>query len=265
MKTLLSILFFLLLIYIAICGLMYAFQERLLFFPEKLGKNHDFRATYYTPFEEVFIPVKDGIALNALHFKTANPRGVVLFLHGNAGSLNSWGAGADLYLDKGYDVCYLDYRGYGKSQGEIISEKQLIADAQAAYDFLKEQYEESQIIISGTSIGTGMATQISAMNQPKYLILTSPYRGLQELIREKYPFIPPFLIKYKLQSHTYLEKINCPIFIFHGKEDQLIPCSHGESLAEIDDKIDLYLVEGYGHNDLLNSQTFIAEMNRILN
>ena len=121
MKPLLSILFFLLLIYIAICSLMYAMQERLLFFPEKLDKWHDFRTNYYTNFEEIFIPVEKGIELNALHFKTTNPKGVVLFLHGNAGSLNSWGAGADLYLKNGYEVFYLDYRGYGKSEGEIKS------------------------------------------------------------------------------------------------------------------------------------------------
>lgn len=264
MKILFNILIFLLLIYVGICGLMYAVQERLLFFPERLDKQHDFRATYYTPFEEVFIPVEKDIKLNALHFKTANPKGVVLFLHGNAGSLNSWGAGADLYLENGYEVFYLDYRGYGKSEGEIKSEKQLIKDAQAAYDFLKEQYDEEQIIVSGTSIGTGMATQIAANNQPKYLILTSPYQGLQELIREKYPFIPPFLIKYKLQSHKYFKEISCPIFIFHGKQDELIPCTHGERLAKQDNRVDLHLVDGFGHNDLLNSRAYLSEMNRIL-
>jgi len=264
MKGLLGVLLFIFFLYVAVCAIMYLFQERLLFFPEKLDASYDYHGVYYSDFEEIFIPVEEGITLNGLLFKSSGDKGLVFFLHGNAGALNSWGTGADLYLDQGYDVFYLDYRGYGKSGGEIQSEKQFVADAQKAFDLMKERYAEDQIIISGTSIGSGLATQLAARNDPRYLVLTSPYQGLQELIREKYPFIPPFLIKYKLQSHSYLSEINCPIFIFHGKQDKLIPCSHGEKLAAQDNKVDLHVIDGFGHNDLLISPEYQREIRRIL-
>ncbi|MDW3646904.1 MAG: alpha/beta fold hydrolase [Bacteroidia bacterium] len=265
MKGLVGVLVFILFLYLAICAIMYVFQERLLFFPEKLAKNYDFHGTYYSDFEELFIPVEEGISINGLLFKSPEDKGLVFFLHGNAGALNSWGTGADLYLDQGYDVFYLDYRGYGKSEGEIKSEKQFVEDAQKAYDLMKERYAEDQIILSGTSIGSGIATQLAARNHPKYLVLTSPYQGLQELIQEKYPFIPSFLIKYKLQSHSYLSQINCPISIFHGKQDKLIPSRHGEKLAALDKKVELHIIDGYGHNDLLISPEYQREMQGILN
>lgn len=260
-----NILIILLLLYGAICLLMFSFQERMLFFPTKLKKDYSFNQVLFEEFEEINHQVADGIEINTLLFTTPSPKGVVLFFHGNAGALNSWGTGAELYLRNNYDVCYVDYRGYGKSDGKILSEKQLISDAQVVYDYIKDRYPEEQIIISGTSVGSGIATQIAAANNPKYLILTSPYFSLAGLIQEKYPFIPGFLIKYKLQSEKYLSQINCPIFVFHGAEDTLIPVHHGERLAAQDEKVELFVAKGFGHNDLLASSVYLNEMKRILN
>ena len=93
----------------------------------------------------------------------------MFFLHGNGGAIHDWGQGAELYTANDYDVFYLDYRGYGKSDGKIMSENQLIADAQIAYNYLKERYLEKGIIVSGTSMGTGIAVQIAAQNKPQKL------------------------------------------------------------------------------------------------
>lgn len=260
-----NILIILLLLYGVICLLMFSFQERMLFFPTKLRKDFSFNQVLFEDFEEINHQVAAGIEINTLLFSSPSPKGVVLFFHGNAGALNSWGTGADLYLRNNYDVCYVDYRGYGKSEGEILNERQLISDAQVVYDYLKNRYPEEQIIISGTSVGSGIATQIAATNNPKYLILTSPYFSLAGLIREKYPFIPGFLIKYKLKSEKYLDQISCPIFVFHGEDDTLIPVHHAQRLAQKDEKIDLHIAKGYGHNDLLGSSIYLNEMKRILN
>lgn len=259
-----GILITLLLLYIGVCALMFAMQERLLFFPNKLEKDFPFETVLYEDFEEVNHRVGEEIELNTLLFPLKNAKGIVLFFHGNAGALDSWGTGAELYLRNGYEVCYVDYRGYGKSEGEILSEKQLIADAQVVYDYIKSRHSENKIIISGTSVGTGIASQIAAKNSPKYLILTSPYYSLAGLIREKYPFIPKFLIKYKLETIRYLDQIRCPIFVFHGAEDNLIPMHHSEKLAQSDKKVDLHIAQGYGHNDLLGSRVYLEEMKRIL-
>src|SRR5687767_12462702 len=135
MKMLLSILKILLLLYLLICALLFFIQERMIFFPEKLPK--DFRFRFNGNFKEVSIETADKTILNAGLFKADSSKGVVYYLHGNAGSINSWGEVAGIYNDLNYDVFMLDYRGYGKSEGNITSQQQFYQDVQTAYDTLK--------------------------------------------------------------------------------------------------------------------------------
>src|SRR5882757_6576928 len=114
---LLKVAFFLIII---IFLLLFFFQEKLIFFPEKLDKN--FRFGFSSKFEEINIKTSDNKLLNGLLFKVDNPKGLIFYLHGNAGSLNSWGEVAKTYVDLHYDVYILDYRGYGKSEGSIGSQ-----------------------------------------------------------------------------------------------------------------------------------------------
>lgn len=227
---------------------LYFYQESLLFHPTVLPKDYQYR--FPIPFKEVNLKTADNINLNTLLFTTNDSKGVVLFLHGNAGALHQWGLGAEQYINSGWDVFYLDYRGYGKSEGRIFSETQLVKDAQLAYDYLKDLYAESQIIISGTSIGTGIATQIAKNNKPKHLILNSPYSSLKSLIKEKVSIVPSFLIKYHLNTIEHLNKVDCPIAVFHGYDDTLIPVHHAQNLKDKHSKIRLQKLLNCGHNDI---------------
>lgn len=183
-KMLLFILKTFLLLYILICALLYFFQEKLIFFPEKLPK--DFKFSFYEKTEEISIKTRDNILLNGVLFKADNAKGVILYLHGNAGSINSWGDVAGIYTALQYDVFMVDYRGYGKSEGKINNEQQFYEDMQATYDKLKTMYDESKIIVLGYSIGTGPATKIASANHPKLLILQAPYYSLRDLMKHLY-------------------------------------------------------------------------------
>jgi ribosome-associated translation inhibitor RaiA len=132
----------LLTIYALICLLLYFFQERFIFFPEPLAPDYRFRFSYL--FSEVFIQTTDKRRLHALHFKAKNSKGVIFYLHGNAGSVRSWGEEAAMYTALNYDVLMPDYRGYGKSEGTISSEAQIYSDIQTVYNRLKEQYRKTR-------------------------------------------------------------------------------------------------------------------------
>ena len=136
-KLLLRSLLILVVFYLVICILLYIFQERLIFFPEKLNK--DYRFSFNQPFEEVLISTKDKTNLHGLLFTSTNSKGLVFYLHGNAGSLASWGYVAKRFTSLGYDVFLLDYRGFGKSDGTIKSQRQLFEDAQTAYGQMKKK------------------------------------------------------------------------------------------------------------------------------
>ena len=249
-------------LYLLSLVILYFIQEKLIFHPTTIPKSQAFQSPYN--FEEVNINVAEGIDLNALHFKAENSKGVVLFFHGNGGAIRNWAKGAYLYLENNYDVFYVDYRGYGKSDGKIISEAQFVEDGQKAYDYLKESYKESSIIIQAISIGTGVATQLAVNNKPKHLILMAPYFSLKSLVMKMVKIVPPFILRYKLESGTYLKNAKFPITIFHGEQDQLIPVSHAQQLKSINANIDLHVLKGVGHNTIPSNQTYQKEMTIIL-
>jgi pimeloyl-ACP methyl ester carboxylesterase len=194
-------------------------QERMVFQPERLPVDYVFQ--YNQPFTEMYIPVDNNIKLNALLFKAEQSKGLVFYLHGNAGSLRTWGLNAEPYLQNHYDFFAVDYRGYGKSDGFVKNEKMLMHDVQIVYDSLKQFYDEDRIVIVGFSIGTGPATCLASENHPRYLILKAPYYSLADMVNHNWG-IPRFLVKFQLKTFEFIPRVKCPITIFHGDSDEVI-------------------------------------------
>jgi uncharacterized protein len=262
-KILLRTLKLLLAFYILICIVLYFFQEKLIFFPDKLDKDYKF--SFVQPFEEINIKVDDGNSLNGLLFKSDTTKGLIFYLHGNASSVDTWGEVAKRYTDLHYDVFILDYPGYGKSTGRIKSKKQLLEGMQSAYDEMKKRYSENQIVALGYSIGTGLASYIASTNNPRLLILQAPYYNLSDLMRHTYPIIPTFLLKYNFQTNQYLKNCKMPVVVFHGNRDEVI--YYGSSLRlksemKLGDR--LITLNGQGHNSITDNQDYIAAIKKIL-
>jgi alpha-beta hydrolase superfamily lysophospholipase len=260
---LLSVLKIFLSLYLVICLLLYFFQEKLIFFPEKLGRDFKFR--FNQRFQEVSIQTEDNILLNAVLFKSDSPKGVIFYLHGNAGSINSWGDVADVYTSLQYDVFILDYRGYGKSQGRISSQQQFYQDVQTAYEKLKTMYDESKIVVLGYSIGTAAATKIASTNHPKLLILQSPYYSLTDLMKHLYPIIPTFILRYKFETNKFIKECAMPIVIFHGDKDEIIYYNSSVKLKALMKKTDtLITLNGQPHNGMSSNPEYLRELEKIL-
>lgn len=263
-KFFLNSLKIILILYILVCGLLFFFQENLIFFPQKLDKTFQF--SFDQKFEEKNIKMVDGTILNGLLFKADNSKGLIFYLHGNAGSLNSWGQVAKTYTGLNYDIFFLDYRGYGKSEGSIKGEEQIYNDVQSAYDDLKKIYREDNIIVLGYSIGTGLAAKLASTNNPKLLILQAPYYSLADLMRHTYPIIPAFILKYKFESNNYLEECKMPVVIFHGDGDEVIYYGSSVKLKEEFKKQDtLITLKGQGHNGMTENEEYKKNISRILN
>lgn len=252
---------FLLALIVLLYASLFFLQEHLLFFPETLPADTRFTASNQ---EEIYYNVAADVQLSALLIKVSKPKGVVFFLPGNAGNIQSWSNTSALFTENSYDVLYLDYRGYGKSTGHVTSEEQLVRDAQIVYDDLKHRYSENTIVIAGTSLGTGIATQLAAHNQPQQLILNAPYYSLQSRIQETVPVIPQFLLQYTFHTNTYIAQVQCPITIFHGTKDTIISPEHSWRLKKENDTIHLIIIDDYGHNDLFNSNTYKNAIDSIL-
>ena len=252
------------LLYIAGCVLVYFIQERLLFFPEKLPQDYTFR--FNEPFEEHTIRAGDGTLLNGLLFRADTSRGLIFYLHGNAGGLNKWGELAATYMPLRYDVFMFDYRGYGKSGGAVKSELQFYEDAQTAYDSVKKWYPENKITILGYSIGTAAAAMLASKNNPQRLILQAPYYSLRDMAQHTYPYLPSFLLKYTFATYRYVKETTAPVTIFHGDKDEVIyyESSSVKLKACLKPGDTLITLPGQGHNGMTDNPDYLTAIRRIL-
>lgn len=250
-------------LYLLILVGLYFFQEKLIFQSKKLNKN--FTYTFNKEFEEINLTTEDNAIINALHFKVKNPKGIILYFHGNKGSLERWGTIASKFTDYGYDVFVMDYRGYGKSTGKR-KEKYLYNDALLCYNHIKKSYSENNIILYGRSLGGTFATYIASKQKPKKLLLEAPFYNLANTADFHYPFSPVFLLKYKFPSNEYITEVKCPVTIFHGTEDNVTPYKGGEKLfdrVKISDK-EFITIKNGNHHNLAVSKEYEDKIKKLL-
>ena len=217
--------------YLGLCLFYAIFQERFIFIRFRTGRN--FKYKFQGPLEERFIRTADGAELHALYFKAEAPRGVILYFLGNSGSLRRWGKFANRFVRLGYDVLMPDPRGYGKSRG-ILSEAALHADAALWAEHLRPQWDPSEMVLFGRSLGSGSATPLAVALKPRMLILETPFANLYEVAMNYLPVLPyRLLLRYPFRNDIAIESITCPVYILHGKHDNLVPYASGLRLYSL--------------------------------
>ncbi|MEX0968486.1 MAG: alpha/beta hydrolase [Bacteroidia bacterium] len=243
--------------------LLYMIQENLIFYPDRI--QDDYRFEFPWKFDEKNFETAPGVRINALHFRTeGKSKGVIFYLHGNAGSLKSWGWVAEDFVPRGWDLLIIDYRTYGKSKGRL-SETALYQDAQFIYQELLREDQEEHIIVFGRSLGTGIATKIAADNNPKQLILETPFYNFADLIQSIYPALPMWMLSYHFPNDQHLKSVKCPVVMLHGTQDEIVYYKSSEKLLKhISSKAELVPVTGGSHNDLRNFPEYQAALDRIL-
>lgn len=260
----LHILIIILVVYVVISVLLYYLQEYFLFKPEKLPRDFNF---HYENQEvsEYNIETRDGAVINGLHFSVEKPLGVVLYLKGNSKSIKGWGKFAVDFTRNGYDVIMVDYRGFGKSTGKR-SQKAIKHDLQFIYNEIREKVNEKYIIIYGRSMGSGFATKLASMNNPKMLVLDAPYYSLTKVTGRYMPFMPlSIILKYPMPTYKWIKYVKCPIHIIHGTKDKLIPFSSSVKLSQINSKLTRLhpIIEG-GHKNLNNFEHYHKVLTEII-
>jgi pimeloyl-ACP methyl ester carboxylesterase len=227
----------------------YFVQERFIFKPEKLKRNFQFK--YDAPFKEYFFEIAPGVSINGLHFFRDNPKGLILYFHGNTRSIKGWARYAKDFYRYDYDVLLVDYRGFGKSTGKR-SEIDMLNDMQFIYEKLKNTYGEEHLIVYGRSMGSGFATKLACDNSPRYLILDAPYYSFIKVVERFLPMLPVrFVLRFHLRTDKWIRQVKCHTYIIHGTKDWLIPIRHSEALQQLNLRIiTLIRINGGGHNNL---------------
>lgn len=250
--------------YAAVGITLYFLQEKFLFHPEALPADHSYN--FGVPFREISLPVNKEKTLSIIQFKTEDSisKGVVLYFHGNRKNIARYAPYATNFTKHHYEVWMIDYPGFGKTTGER-TEEVMYEDASILYQMARARFAKDSIIIYGKSIGTGVATQLASIKDCKQLILETPYYSIDAMAR-RYAFIYPVsrMLKYHFPVHSYLEKVEAPVTIFHGTDDEVIPYQQAEELAEENSQVRLVTIEDGKHNNLNDSPQFHAQLDALL-
>ena len=238
-------------VYVILLVLLYTFQSRLIHLPNLPG-----RALTATPeaiglaYRDVTIPTDDGLELHGWFVPAREPRGTLLFFHGNAGNISHRLDSLDLFNRLDLSVLIVDYRGYGESKGRP-SEQGLYRDGEAALAFLQDEFDvpAAEVVVFGRSLGAAVAAHVGAQAPVAALVLESAFTSVADVGSELYPIFPVrTLVRYRYPTIDYVERSEGPLLVIHSPEDEIIPFSHGQRLYDAGPQARLMLRIAGDHN-----------------
>lgn len=201
--------------------------------------------------EDRWLTASDGTRLNAWWFPKPDARFATVFLHGNAGNVTHRIDHALAVRDAGSAFLVVDYRGYGKSQGQP-SERGLCQDADPAYaELLRLGYGPERIIVQGESLGTAIAVDLAMRKECAGVILESPLMSAGSMAGSVLPFLGPLVVR-GYDTYSKISRVHSPLMVIHGDKDEIVPLSQGKAVFDAaNEPKQFWSVSGAHHNDLL--------------
>lgn len=236
--------------YAALVGVVFGLQRHMLYFPMH-GDIEPARAGV-PEMRSVALATDDGLTLSAWYAPARGNAATLLYLHGNGGHLGHRGAKVRPYLDAGFGVLLLSYRGYGPNPG-TPSEEGLYADGRAALAFLAAQkIAPERTVLYGESLGSGVAVELASQTRVGALILEAPFTSIPEVGGHHYPFLPVrWLVKDRYDSKAKIGRIGVPVLVLHGEADRIVPVRFGRALFDAaQEPKEFRPFPQAGHNDL---------------
>lgn len=206
----------------------------------------------------VTIQSRDGLTLSSWYAEGDAGRPVIVYFHGNAGHIGSRGHKVRPFLDAGFGVLLVGYRGYGGNPGNP-TEAGLYTDARDALDWLDKKTSNRPIVLYGESLGTAIATTMAAERAVagktvQALILEAPFTSVTDAAQHHYPYVPvKWLLKDHFEQASRIDDVSAPVLVLHGEKDQTMPIRFGKGLFEqaVMPKVGKWYDEA-GHNDLFD-------------
>ncbi len=237
-------------VYAIVVALMYFFQRSFLYHPSSglmdpahYGENR---------MSVVKVVTEDGLPLVSWYRKAAEGKPTILFFHGNAGHIGHRVSKIQDYLNAGYGVFLLSYRGFGANPG-FPTEERLYMDGRAAMAYLVNQnVPYFRMVLYGESLGTGIAVELARGKGIAALVLEAPFTSINEVAQSHFWFLPAkYMIKDSYDSLSKIKQIKSPILFIHGELDRTIPVEFGRRLfMAAPGQKHMILIPGAGHNNL---------------
>ncbi len=171
------------------------------------------------------------------------------------------------FLQKEFNLLYIDLRSFGDSEGSITSiGKAETQDIQTAVDWLRDVKQMEQVGVFGYSMSASAAL-MADKKRVDAIVADSPYYSLRRVIEDLYrwvgPFKKPFVWMTALYTKLFLgfwpaeaspaEAVNgarTPILIIQGTADTQIPPGHTDDLySNGGSTVEILRIEGAGHGE----------------
>ena len=245
---------------------LYYTQDKFLLHPKTLPTDYTFQ--FNDSFKEINIPISKEDTINMVRFMPNDdtvPKGAVLYLHGNTGNILNYAPEAEQFLKHNYEVWMPDYPSFGKSRG-VFTEKNVNEAVYQVKRYMNSRFADSNIIVYGKSLGTGIAASLASNLKVKYLILEAPYFSIPDLFFCRVPFFPmSAMSKYKIPTGEYVSEASCPVTVFHGTDDETIPLKCAEKIMPFMNSKDQFILISNGkHNGLTERKEYKEVMNKLL-
>jgi hypothetical protein len=228
MRRLVTLAATLLVAYLAIAALLY-FAQRALLFPAS-GERTTAAAAGLEGVQDITLVTPDGERLVAWWRPPRPGKALVVYFHGNGGSLFNRRFRARAIMEDGRGLLMVSYRGYSGSTGSP-SEAGLHLDARTAYDWVTGGYEANRLVLYGESLGSGVVVRLAADRPVGGVILDAPYTSTADVARRTYFWLPvDLLMRDPFRSIDLIGRLKAPLLVLHGERDGLIPVAMGERL-----------------------------------
>lgn len=216
--------------YLALGALMFFAQRALMYFPETVRTSP--AAAGLPQAQEILLETADGETIIAWHVAPRAEKPLVIYFHGNGGSLRLRVDRFARLVADGNGLLAASYRGYGGSSGRP-TEAGLIEDARAAYEYAAGRYPD-RIVLWGESLGTAVAIALAAEKPVAKLILDAPFTSALDLAATIYWFLPVrYLMRDTFRSDLRIAQVKVPVLVLHGDADAVVPIVYGERLLEM--------------------------------
>jgi fermentation-respiration switch protein FrsA (DUF1100 family) len=234
--------------YLALGALMFIAQRALMYFPERVRTPP--AAAGLPQAQEITLDTADGEKIIAWHVPPHDGKPLVIYFHGNGGSLRMRADRFARLVADGNGLLAVSYRGYAGSSG-YPTEAGLMEDARAAYAYAAARYPD-RIVLWGESLGTGVAIPLAAEKPVSKLILDAPFTSALDIAAAVYWFMPVrYLMRDTFRSDLRIAQVQAPVLILHGDADAVVPIVYGERLlAMIPGRKQMVRFAGGAHVDL---------------
>jgi alpha-beta hydrolase superfamily lysophospholipase len=164
---------------------------------------------------------------------------VLLYLHGARWNVEGSAPRIRRMQELGFSVLAIDYRGFGRSTAGLPSEATAYEDARAAWDWLAAKYPDRPRYIFGHSLGGAIAIDLAAkVDDERGTIVEGTFSSIPDLAETmkwgwlQGSWLPGALFTQRFESVKKVAKINSPLLVVHGENDNLIASALGRKLYD---------------------------------